>query len=81
VARLFPWRRSLEEPKLMVIDPEVSYGRPVLVGTRIPSATLFQRNQAGDDIAELAQDFQLEERRVQEAIQWEAEAREEAKAA
>ena len=42
--RLYPFTRKrpsqqlIEEPKAIVIDPRISFGRPVLAGTGIPTA-------------------------------------------
>ncbi len=54
-AKLFPFTRSEEkedDPKIVVIDPRVSFGRPVLVGTGISTAILAERYKAGDSIDE-----------------------------
>lgn len=68
--QLFPLTRAngIEQPKLIVIDPRMSFGRPVLAGSGIPVDEVFQRFQAGESPAELAGDFRVEEQMVDEAI-------------
>ncbi len=70
-ARLFPFTRSSDEfdsPRAVVIDPRVSFGRPVLAGTGVPTRVLFERFQAGDDLSALAQDYDCDAVKVEEAI-------------
>lgn len=74
--KLFPFIRSIESlteksPKTLVIDPRISFGRPVLVGTEIPTAMLAQRYKAGESIDELAKDYEFDRLQVEEAIRCE----------
>src|SRR2546426_5015672 len=51
VARLYPFTRSQradETPKIVVIDATVLFGRPVIVGTRIATAVVYERWKAGE---------------------------------
>jgi uncharacterized protein (DUF433 family) len=72
-ARLFPYTRSSDEdgPKAIVIDPRISFGRPVLVGTGIPTAILAERYKAGDSIDDLAYDYDCDRLKIEEAIRYE----------
>jgi uncharacterized protein (DUF433 family) len=71
--RLYPFtrKRELNEPKVVVIDPEVSFGKPVLVGTGIPTATVADRYKAGESVDELADDYDLNRAQIEEAIRCE----------
>lgn len=71
--RLFPFTRRGEsnEPKLVVIDPLISFGKPVLVGTGISTATIAERYKAGESIEELARDYERDSSEIQEAIRCE----------
>jgi uncharacterized protein (DUF433 family) len=73
VVRLYPFtrKRDLREPKLVVIDPHISYGRPVLVGTGIPTAIIAERYKAGESIDELAEDYGRSRNEIEEAIRCE----------
>ena len=55
----------------MVIDPHVSFGRPVLVGTGIPTAVIAERYKAGESIDELAGDYGRGPSEIEEAIRCE----------
>ena len=76
-ARLYPFiqkrhpEAAAAEPRLVVIDPLVSFGRPVLVGTGIPTAIIAERYQAGDAMDELAEDYGLERATIEEAVRYE----------
>jgi uncharacterized protein (DUF433 family) len=54
------------------MNPTVSFGRPVITGTGIPVSSIYERYKAGDSVADLAQDFRLEIRAIEEAIRCEA---------
>ena len=71
--RLYPFtrKRDLLEPKVVVIDPRISYGRPVLVGTGIPTAVIAERYKAGESIDELAEDYGRARKEIEEAIRCE----------
>jgi len=77
--KLYPFTRRSEseaapksDPRLVVMNPSVSFGRPVIAGTGIPVSSIYERYQAGDSIANLAQDFHLETGAIEEAIRCEA---------
>jgi uncharacterized protein (DUF433 family) len=55
----------------VVIDPRVSFGRPVLAGTGIPTAVLAERYKAGEPIAALAADYHCDTAMIDEAIRCE----------
>lgn len=71
--RLYPFtrKRDLNEPKVILIDPRISYGRPVLAGTGIPTAIVAERYKAGESIDELAEDYGRSRDDIEEAIRCE----------
>ncbi len=71
--RLYPFtrKRDLDEPRAVVIDPYVGYGRPVLTGTGIPTAVIAERYKAGDSVDVLADDYGRGRDDVEEAIRCE----------
>lgn len=78
VARLFPFTRKREdreglllEPRLVVIDPFVQFGRPVLAGTGIPTLVIADRYKAGESISDLARDYDRPTEEIEEAIRCE----------
>ncbi len=73
--RLFPFtrKRQPDEPRVVVIDPYVSFGRPVLVGTGIATAVIAERYKAGESMDELADDYGRDRLEIEEAIRCELE--------
>lgn len=71
--RLYPFTRKREpsEPRYVLIDPYVAFGRPVLTGTGIPTAVIADRYKAGESIDELANDYEQDRARIEEAIRCE----------
>ena len=61
---LYPFTRNTQsetapasDPRIVVMNPAISFGRPVIVGTGIPVSSIYERYTAGDSTAELAHDF------------------------
>ncbi len=75
--RLYPFTRhvnqegSPEPPRLIVIDPGLGFGRPVLAGTGIATAVIAERYKAGESIQELAHDYGRQGLEIEEAIRCE----------
>lgn len=70
--RLFPVRRQAEADaaRVVVIDPYVSFGRPIVAGTGVSIAILVDRFGAGESMADLAGDYDLNLEQVEEAIRY-----------
>jgi uncharacterized protein (DUF433 family) len=68
--RLYPFIRKhdIDEPRVVVIDPFISFGRPILAGTGIPTAVIADRYKAGECIDELAEDYGRDRLEIEEAI-------------
>lgn len=77
VARLYPFtrKRMIDEPKAVVIDPRISFGRPVLAGSGIPTAIIAERYKAGESVDELADDYGRKRLEIEEAIRCELDER------
>lgn len=76
--KLFPFGSPLIDlesesnfPKSVVIDPRISFGRLVLVGTGIPTSILAERYKLGESIADLSEDYSCNSSLIEEAIRWE----------
>lgn len=71
--RLYPFSRDPAEnsPRLIVLDPLVRFGRPCVADRGVPTDALFERHQAGDSVAELADDYGLTAEEVEEALRFE----------
>lgn len=72
----FPFveKRSRLEPKIIMINPAVSFGRPVIAGTGIPTSVIASRFHARESISDLAKEYERTEQEVEEAIRWESRA-------
>lgn len=71
--RFFPFvmTRSSAEPKYIVIEPTVGFGKPVIAGTGISTATIAARFNARESVDELAEEYGRTKREIEEAIRWE----------
>lgn len=77
VARYFPFtwkneRKVLEdlerEPKIVMIDPCVAFGRPVLAETNIRTEIVAERFRAGEAIPDLAEEYGVATALIEVAI-------------
>ena len=71
--KLYPFTRSHEEnnPRIVVIDPRIAFGRLTIDGTGIATSILKERYWAGDSIDELAIDYACDKLSIEEAIRCE----------
>jgi len=72
--RLFPFTQAkyqkspMNAPQIVVIDPTIAFGKPVLVNSRISTSFLLSRKLGGATIARLAADYGRSEEEISEAI-------------
>ena len=59
------------QPPIVIVDPRIEFGRPVLVGSHIATKVIYQRFEAGDSIEELADDYARTSSEIEEAIRCE----------
>ncbi len=75
--RLFPFTRRehlkspIQAPRFVMIDPNVAFGMPVLINSRISTAFLLSRKKGGASISTLAADYGRPEAEIEEALQLE----------
>lgn len=55
----------------IVLDPKVQIGSPCILGTRIPSRSIYRKIGAGDSPAMLADLYNIDLSQIEHAIQWE----------
>jgi uncharacterized protein (DUF433 family) len=72
--RIFPLTRAghLQAPKILAIDPQIAFGRPVVERKAIKTSVIAERFQAGESLIDLADDYDLEVFEVEEALRYEA---------
>jgi uncharacterized protein (DUF433 family) len=68
---LFPAADGSNRSASVVIDPNMSFGRPVLDGLGVRTSILAERFKAGESIDELAREFSAAPEAVQNAIRCE----------
>jgi uncharacterized protein (DUF433 family) len=73
--RLFPFSRTstavIDQPRTVVIDPRLSFGRPVISKVAVPTGIIVDRFRAGDSLAEMAGDYGVTEADIEEALRFE----------
>jgi len=71
--RLYPFTSDppAVDTRLIVIDPKVSYGRPVITGSGIPTSIIAERWVAGELIESLTADYGRTAEEIQEALRCE----------
>jgi uncharacterized protein (DUF433 family) len=74
--KLYPFTRPMDpsrpgtDPKIVVVNPLLSFGRPSVGG--VPTSAIWSRFRAGDSPADLANDYGLALEAIEEAIRCEA---------
>ncbi len=71
--RLYPFTRPehAQQPRVVVIDPRMSFGRPVIAGTGIATTAIAERYLAGESVVELAKDYGRELSEIEETVRCE----------
>jgi uncharacterized protein (DUF433 family) len=59
------------EPKMILISPAVGFGKPVIAGTDISTAVVASRFNARESIEDLATEYGVTPKKIEEAIRWE----------
>ncbi|HEX4405098.1 MAG TPA: DUF433 domain-containing protein [Polyangia bacterium] len=68
-SRLFPFIRGVDkEPKVIVVDPRLSYGKPVVAKTGVPVSIIVGRYRAGEDVSAIAKDYGISADQTHDAI-------------
>lgn len=73
--RLFPYTRPPSrpdaQPRTVLVDPALSFGRPVLTGAFVRTEVIESRFRAGDSIADMAADYRVDAGLIEEALRFE----------
>ena len=74
--KLYPFTRATKDktPMMVVIDPRLSAGRPVIAGTGLATQLIAERYKAGESIGDLAYDYERGHEEIEEAIRCELQA-------
>ncbi|HEY0381019.1 MAG TPA: DUF433 domain-containing protein [Candidatus Elarobacter sp.] len=66
---LFPLMRDRDDDSRRVrISPFVSFGKPVISGTGIPTSIIAERFYAGESVSELSLDYRVSSEDIEEAV-------------
>lgn len=74
ICRLYPFvtkQREADAPRTVMMDPRVSFGRPVLSASGVPTAVIADRFRAGESIGSIAEDIDQAPEEIEEAIRFE----------
>jgi uncharacterized protein (DUF433 family) len=71
--RLYPFvmQPKPNEPRMILISPAVGFGKPVIAGTGISTAVVASRFNARESIDDLASEYGVTAKQIEEAIRWE----------
>lgn len=68
--RLYPFI-DFDKEKLIAIDPEIKFGRPVIIRKGISTSIIVERIDAGESPVAIADDYDLDQHEVELAILYE----------
>lgn len=77
-ARLFPFIEIDGEDssnKLLTIDPKISFGKPTITGTGVPTKIVTELYDAGDSLEDIAEDYNCTPFQIEKAILFESNLR------
>jgi uncharacterized protein (DUF433 family) len=63
---------EMSQPRYVVMDPMISFGRPVINGSGVPTSAIYERYLAGDEPEHLAKDYRRDLPEIYEAIRCES---------
>jgi uncharacterized protein (DUF433 family) len=70
--RLYPFLATeIADSKPILIDPSVSFGRPVVEKAYVSTRAILERIDAGETVADLAADYELTPAAIEEAVLFE----------
>lgn len=72
--RLFPLIETNGEnfsDKVLTIDPNISFGKPTITGTGIPTKIITELYDSGDSIEDIAEDYNCQPWQIEKAILFE----------
>ncbi len=67
----FPTAEATSAERPIAIDPQVAFGRPIVVRSGVTTAVIADRIDAGESVQDLATDYDLTVEDIQQAIVYE----------
>ena len=74
---LYP-RKQKDNGKIIVLNPRISSGRPIVKGSGVLANIIWQRHRAGDSIETLEKDYRLQPSEIDTAIDYIGRAKQQA---
>ena len=69
--RLYPFVSGEADRRPIAIDPQIAFGRPVVLRAGVSTGSIAERIDAGETVADLADDYDLSVSEIEEAILYE----------
>ncbi len=70
--RLYPFvSGEAAAARPIAIDPDVAFGRPIVARNSVSTATIAERIDAGENVTQVADDYELTTEEVEEAVVYE----------
>lgn len=69
-ARFSPWRHSIDEPRMVDVDPCRAFGRPIVRGRSLKVETIVDLFKAGESVDTLADGYDLTVDTVNGVLKW-----------
>lgn len=71
--RLFPFvsASSPTDDRPIIIDPQIAFGRPVILSKGVSTSAIVERIDADESVEEVAADYDLDAREVTQALVYE----------
>ena len=69
--RLYPFVSGEAERRPIAIDSQIAFGRPVVLRAGVSTGVIAERIDAGETVADLADDYNLSPSEIEEAIVYE----------
>lgn len=73
--RLYPELDHINDDKVLIIDPHISFGKPTIKGRGVPTKVIAQLYDAGDSLEEIAEDYDCTVIQIKQAILFESHRR------
>lgn len=71
--RLYPELDYINDDKILIIDPHISFGKATIKGTGVPTKVIAELYDAGDSIEEIAEDYDCKVVQIKKAILFESQ--------
>ena len=69
-SRLYPWRREVNEPRIIALDPRRAFGQPTVAGSSVKLEVIIDRIRAGEAVATLSADYGMSTEIIEGVLRW-----------